>query len=65
MPRRDRHDTPPAADPRHGRNPGYAEDRPRDGRDARQPAEPSRPSPDEPGMERDPDPAADPAEGDR
>jgi len=49
-------DTPPSADPRRGRNPGYAETRPRDRGDAHQPAEPSRPSPDEPGLERDPDP---------
>jgi hypothetical protein len=54
--------TPPATDPRPGRNPGYAEQKPRDGRDAHQPAAPSKPSPDEPGMRRDPDPEADPAE---
>lgn len=52
---------PPDADPRPGRNPGYAEDKPRDRRDARQPVEPGKPSPDEPGMQRDPDPEADPA----
>lgn len=54
--------TPPAADPRHGRNPGYAEDQPRDRRDARAPAEHKpQPSPDEPGLQRDPDPPSDPA----
>ena len=52
---------PPDADPRAGRNPGYAEDLPRDRRDAHQPVEPAKPSPDEPGMRRDPDPEADPA----
>lgn len=52
---------PPDADPRPGRNSGYAEDRPRDRRDAQQPVEPPKPSPDEPGMRRDPDPEADPA----
>lgn len=29
------HDTPPAADPKAGRNPGYAENTPRDATDAR------------------------------
>lgn len=29
--------TPPAADPKPGRNPGYAEPQPRDGNDVRQP----------------------------
>jgi hypothetical protein len=55
---------PSKADPRHGRNPGYAEDRPRDPREARQASgdKPS-PSPDEPGMRRDPDPP--PTSGDR
>jgi hypothetical protein len=54
--------TQPAADPRHGRNPGYAEDQPDDHRDARRPsARPPQPSPDEPGMRRDPDPPPDPA----
>jgi len=52
---------PPDADPRPGRNPGYAEDKPRDRRDAQQQVEPGKPSPDEPGMRRDPDPEADPA----
>ena len=51
---------PPDANPRPGRNSGYAEDKPRDRRDAHQPAEPPKPSPDEPGMRRDPDPEADP-----
>ena len=44
-------DAPPKADPRHGENPGYAEDQPRDRTDARQPAVPSQPNPDEPGIE--------------
>ena len=57
MPERD---APPAANPRPGRNPGYAEDKPRDRRDAHQPVEPAKPSPDEPGMRRDPDQEADP-----
>ena len=54
---------PSKADPRHGKNPGYAEDRPRDRREARQdtPHKPA-PNPDEPGLRRDPDPPADPAD---
>lgn len=59
MPGRER---TPGANPRPGPDPGYAEDKPRNRRDAHQPAEPSKPSPDEPGMRRDPDPDADPAE---
>ena len=54
---------PPAADPRRGRNPGYAENQPRDRGDAQQPAAPSQPNPDEPGIRRDPDPPPDPADG--
>jgi hypothetical protein len=46
---------PPAADPRRGKNPGYAENHPRDARDAHQPAIPSQPTPDEAGMGHDPD----------
>lgn len=53
---------PAAADPRSGRNPGYAETGPRDRADAQQPAPPPQPNPDEPGMTRDPDPDADPAD---
>lgn len=53
--------TQPAADPRRGRNPGYAEDQPDDRRDARQATHPPRPNPDEPGIRRDPDPPPDPA----
>lgn len=54
--------TQPAADPRRGQNPGYAEDQPADRRDARQPtARPPHPNPDEPGMRRDPDAPPDPA----
>lgn len=55
--------TPPAADPRAGRNPGYAENRPRDRRDVTRPAPEPAPSPDEPGMTRDPDPSP-PADSD-
>jgi hypothetical protein len=40
MAARDR-DNPPKADPRRGRNPGYAEDQPRDQEEARRPATPS------------------------
>ena len=55
-------DNPHAADPRSGKNPGYAEDQPRDRRDARQPVDRKpAPSPDEPGLQRNPDPPADPA----
>jgi hypothetical protein len=39
--------TPPAADPRRGKNPGYAEDQPRDHQDARQSPTPQQPAPDE------------------
>jgi len=47
---------PPAADPRAGRNPGYAENLPRDHADAQQrPKQTPKPSPDEPGIERDTD----------
>ena len=52
---------PPAPDPQAGHNPGYAEPQPRDKHDARQP-DPKKPcNPDEGGMQRDPDNAADPA----
>lgn len=54
--------TPPAADPRSGKNPGYAENLPRDGEDARQPAARPAPSPDDPGMEYDADAPPDPAD---
>jgi hypothetical protein len=57
--------TPPAADPKRGRNPGYAEDHPRDPADARQAAIPSQPTPDEAGIEHDPDAQPDPAKGKR
>lgn len=62
MPKRDK-TTPPIADPKRGRNPGYAEKQPRDREDAQQPASPSRPSPDEPGIGHDPDAQPDPAAG--
>ncbi|HSR64894.1 MAG TPA: hypothetical protein VLM17_04730 [Xanthomonadaceae bacterium] len=53
---------PPAPDPRRGKNPGYAEPRPKNREEARQPvARKPAPSPDEPGMRRDPDPPPDPA----
>ena len=55
-------DTPPAADPRAGKNPGYAETNPRDKSDAHAKAPPSRPSPDEPGIDRDTDAQPDPAD---
>jgi hypothetical protein len=44
---------PPAADPRPGHNPGYAEDRPRDKSDVRKPHAREEPSPDEGGVDRD------------
>jgi hypothetical protein len=43
---------PPSADPRRGKNPGYAEHHPRDAEDAHQPVIPSQPTPDEPGIEQ-------------
>ena len=52
---------PPAADPRPGRNPGYAENQPRDRSDTKIPTQVPRPSPDEPGIDRDTDEQADPA----
>lgn len=45
----------PGVDPRRGRNPGYAEERPKDAGQAHQPAEPAKPSTDEPGIDRDTD----------
>ena len=42
-------------DPRRGRNPGYAEERPKDAGQAHQPAEPPKPNTDEPGIDRDTD----------
>lgn len=44
---------PPAADPRPGQNPGYAEDEPRDKSDVRKPHAREAPSPDEGGVDRD------------
>ena len=55
MSMRRKKDTPPAPDPEHGRNPGYAEPQPRDKDDARQPPEPKSRNPDEGSVERDPD----------
>lgn len=51
-------ETPPASDPRRGRNPGYAETEPRDREDARQPPAPKPRHPEEPdegAIGRDPD----------
>ena len=45
----------PGVDPRRGRNPGYAEERPKDKDQARQLAEPAAPNTDEPGIDRDTD----------
>lgn len=56
--------TPPAADPKSGRNPGYAETTPRDRRDVSRPAPTPKPNPDEPGMTRDPAANPDPADND-
>ena len=53
---------PPAADPRSGRTPGYAENLPRDRKDARQPAPAPKPNPDDPGMDYDADAPPDPAD---
>jgi hypothetical protein len=49
--------TPPAADPRPGRNPGYAEDEPRDRKDVRDPHAKEPPSPDDGGVDRETDDA--------
>lgn len=46
--------TPPAPDPKSGRNPGYAEPQPRDGGDARQPDPRKPPNPDVGGLDRNP-----------
>lgn len=53
---------PPAADPRSTRNPGYAENLPRDREDARQPAPTPVPNPDDPGIDYDADAPPDPAD---
>ena len=47
--------TPPAPDPRPGKNPGYAEPQPRDKQDAQRPDPPKPVHPDTGGMERDAD----------
>jgi hypothetical protein len=57
--------TPPAADPRAGRNPGYAETHPRDREDAHAKAPKPRAQPDEPGIDRDTDAQPDPAKQDK
>jgi hypothetical protein len=54
---------PPDADPKAGRNAGYAENQARDKEDARQQVIPPRPSPDAPGLGHDPDAQPDPAAG--
>ena len=51
------------ADPRHGKNPGYAENQPRDRRDAQQPPDPSQPKPDSLEVKHDADAQPDPAKG--
>ena len=57
---------PPAADPRAGRNPGYAENQPSDKGEAHlRPKQVPKPNPDEPGIDRDTDSQPDPAKGDR
>ncbi|MDR0182684.1 hypothetical protein [Lysobacter arvi] len=45
--------TPPASDPRSGRNPGYAETEPRDREDAHYPKRRDKPNPDEGAIDRD------------
>lgn len=55
--------TPPAADPKAGRNAGYAENQARDKDDARQKVIPPRPSPDPGDLGHDPDAQPDPARG--
>ena len=47
--------TPPSADPKPGRNPGYAENRPRDREDAQQPVPCQTPNPDRGGLAREPE----------
>lgn len=47
--------TPPATDPKPGRNPGYAEPQPRDKEDARDPAPRHKRNPDEGGLAREPE----------
>jgi hypothetical protein len=54
--------TPPAADPRPARNPGYAEPQPRDGGDARQPDPRKPPNPDAGGLDRKPEVTPDAAD---
>jgi hypothetical protein len=54
---------PPAADPRQGKNAGYAEDQPRDKGEARQDVIPPKPSPDESGPHHDADAQPDPTTG--
>ena len=56
----DKKTTPPAADPRAGRNPGYAENQPRDREDAHAKAPKPQHQPDEPGIDRDTDAQPDP-----
>lgn len=44
--------TPPASDPKSGRNPGYAETEPRDREDAHHPKRREKPNPDDGGLDR-------------
>lgn len=53
---------PPAADPKPGRNPGYAESHPRDHEDVRHPAPKPMPNPDDAGIAYDADAPPDPAD---
>lgn len=55
--------TPPAADPKAGRNPGYAEPQPRDGAEARQPNPRKSPNPESGGLDRKPVATPDAADG--
>ena len=53
---------PPAADPKPGRNPGYAETEPRDHGDAHYPKRRDKPNPDEGGLDRDAETGPEPDE---
>lgn len=48
------HSIPSSKDPRIGKNPGYAEDAPRDRQDARQPETGKLPNPEAGGLRREP-----------
>jgi hypothetical protein len=51
---------PPAADPKPGRNPGYAETEPRDREDAHSPKRRDKPHPDDGGLDRKPETGPEP-----